>query len=809
MIRENIDKGWKFAKGTYSVYNLLIPNNNLVNLPHDFTIQSEVDPQAPGGKEAGFYKGGIGNYTKSLFIPNEWEGKRILIEFDGSFMNTEVSLNGHLVTMHPYGYTPFHADITPYVNYGRDNRLLVVVNNSAPETGRWYSGSGIYRHVDLLTASKVHLAPWSTFMHTDRVEDGTAYLTAEVTVENHSDTEVRERITITMAKEHSKETAGLGYVFVTVPAHSKATGKVAMVVKNAMIWDLNSPILYNVTAQLGKEEIIDCDNTLFGIRTISVDRECGFKLNGRSLKLKGGCVHHDNGILGATSFYDSEYRKMKLHKENGFNAIRLAHNPPSRDLLEACDRLGLLVINEAFDVWRMQKNMNDYHLYFDAWWKKDMEAFMTRDRNHPCIIMWSTGNEITERHGLGEGYQLAAELASYARSLDSTRLITNALPVPFNGMNDDDMMNIFAEWAKIKSTDSVQNLGTEFSNAVLSERSEQFVAPLDVVGYNYMEYRYERDGIEYPNRIICGTESYPKNIDIVWQEVMKYNYVIGDFTWTSYDYIGEAGLGIAHYTEENLQTNPMQGPPVQYPWRLAYGADFDLCGFDRVQLHFRKIVWGSDETYIAVHNPANANKKEFIGRWGWTESYNVWTFDGYENKPTKVDVFSAADEVELLINSISVGRKPAGKENRYKAQFEVVYEPGRLVAVSYKNGNEISRQELVTVGRASGVKITLEQEKAISNGHSLIYALVEIVDNDGRRVPFGDWKAKAEVIGAGDLAAFGTGRPVTEENYTKGEFTSFEGRYQAVIRSGYEPGEVVLKVLVEGLGEAQAVINVI
>lgn len=325
-----------------------------------------------------------------------------------------------------------------------------------------------------------------------------------------------------------------------------------------------------------------------------------------------------------------------------------------------------------------------------------------------------------------------------------------------------------------------------------------------------MENRYEDDGKAYPNRIICGTESYPENIDIIWEEVEKHSFVIGDFTWTSYDYIGEAGIGNTVYAdpEEDLSSNPFQGPQPEYPWRLAFDADFDLCGEERIQLHFRKIVWGSDETYIGVHNPANWGKKEYKGRWGWTESYNEWTFDGYQGKPTYVDVFSAADEVELLINGKSIGKKPAGKINRFKATFQVTYEPGSLLAISYKDGVEISRQELATVGKAANLKITLEKSNLQADGQGLAYALVEVVDEEGRRVPFGDYKVKAEVSGAGTLAAFGTGRPVTEENYTTGEFSSYLGRLQAIVRADYEAGEAVLKVSADGLGETSATVSI-
>jgi beta-galactosidase len=813
MKRMNIDKDWNFVPRGYSFYSLMMPQKEeAINLPHDFTIGTDVSPAASGGSAGGYYEGGIGCYTKYLDIPADWKDRRILLEIDGSYMNAEVRLNGNFIALHPYGYTPFHTDLTPFVKYGGKNRLVITVNNSAPKTGRWYTGSGVYRSVDLLTAPKVHLPPWSIFAYTERIEDGTAYIAVEVSVENHTDTDRTEHIQVMLTKEGCETPVTAGEIIVHVPAMDTQTGKVRLVVENAAIWDLDDPQLYTVKAELING---DSDTALFGIRTITVDTKNGLKLNGRMVKIKGGCLHSDNGILGAASYYDSEYRRLELLKRNGYNGIRCAHNPPSRDMLEACDRLGLLVLDEAFDMWQMSDNQNDYHIFFEAWWKRDMELFIKRDRNHPCVFMWSIGNEIQERNGLSNGYRLAAELASYARSLDPTRLINSALCANFNGLNDDDMvlmMKSMQEKFTQGGTDGgVQNLNTPFSDKVWGPYNAPFAANLDVAGYNYVDHRYEDDGKAFPNRIICGTESYPKQIDVIWEKVMRLPYVIGDFTWTCWDYIGEAGLGQAAYLddEELKKCNPMQGYPVYYPWRTAFSGDFDLCGFERPQLHLRKIVWGSDETYLVAQIPANMNKHEVLSRWGWSEAYPEWTFEGWEGKPTKVDVFSAAEEVELFLNGKSLGRKPAGKANRYKARFELVYEPGTLRAVSLNNNREVSDMEIRTAGKAAGIRITPEKTAIKADGKSLCYAVVEIVDEAGRRVSFDDRKAHAAVSGAGTLAAFGTGRPVTEENYTKGEFTSYLGRLLAIVRSGYEGGEAVLKVTVDGLMEAETVIKVI
>ena len=816
MKRMNIDRGW-YLDTKQSGFNDFtnVRNMRQVDLPYDLMLESEVSPDVEGGRASGYYKGGLAYYTKFITIPEELKDQRILVEIDGSYMNTEVYCDGNFVKRHPYGYTPFHADITPYVKFGRETRLQVIVNNPFSFTSRWYTGTGIYRHVDILTAPYVHLSPWPIFAHTDRVDGGTAYITVEVTAENHTAKPGVWHIDVELCTEDEGTVAATGRMAVQIPAMGKRTGRVGIVVEDARLWDIDHPNLYRVKAVLREfsetrddAQVIDAAETLFGIRTISVDTKNGFMLNGRPLKLKGGCVHHTNGILGATSLYDCEYRRVKLHKDNGFNAIRCAHNPPSRDFLEACDRLGIMVIDEAFDMFRMSGNPNDYHAYFETHWKYDLEQFITRDRNHPCIIMWSALNEVQERFGLSDGYAVCADIADYIRKLDSTRPVTGAVCIPFNGLADDDAAKLYKSWEEMdelkkQGNATLQNAYVPFGDKIWGSRTEPFVAPLDVVGYNYLDYRYKSDHELYPNRIIVGTESFPKDIAATWKRVEECPHVIGDFTWTSMDYIGEAGIGMTVYVPQTDSTSKL--PPAEFPWRTAHCGDLDLCGHGRAQLYLRRIVWGSDETYIFVHNPANYDKKEIMSQWGFPDGASEWTWRGYEGAPARVDVYSAGHEVELIINGSSCGRKPAGKENGFTASFDVKYEPGTIKAISYdSNGNVVSEYELATAGEPVKLVIEAERSEAPADGQSLVYADVIVVDSEGRRVPFDDRLIKAEVTGAGQLLAFGSARPITAENYTKGEFTSYLGRCQAIIRTGYEPGKLVLRVSADGLGEAVA-----
>lgn len=803
--RINIDRGWSFSMGKPRWFLNEVPKTRIVDLPHDFTISTETYPEAPSGASSGYYNGDIGNYTKTLEIPAEWEGKKVFVEFDGVYKDATVSFGGHVAAEHPYGYTPFHADLSSLIQPGKSGDLSVVVNNSAQPNSRWYSGSGIYRHVDLLVGEPIHIAPWGIFAYTERVADGTAYIAVEITVKNDTTKAENVRVSAEMAGVSAKRA-------LHIEAGASSVARLKLIVPEVKLWDIDSPNLYTVSAaveDLGGN-VLDTDTTEFGVRTISVDVKNGFLLNGRTIKLKGGCVHHDNGMLGAASFYDSEYRKFSLMKKGGFNAIRCAHNPPSRDMLKVCDELGMLVMDEAFDMWKMEKTAHDYHLHFNDWWKRDMDAFITRDRNHPCIIMWSTGNEIVERGGLSGGYELSRQLADHVRSLDPTRPVTNAVCSMWSGLTPEETEKLREERKKAAENGGTQNMSTPYMDEIWGKYTEAFAAPLDVMGYNYLDARYAADGERYPDRVICGTESFPLDIDIIWHEVKRLPYVIGDFTWTGFDYLGEAGIGKADYTEPGSPADANAGAShvSAYPWRLANDSDFDICGFERPQLHYRRIVWGSGETFIAARDPKNYGKIEHVSRWGWPICENHWNWDGCEGRMTTVDVYSAAEEVELLFNGKSVGKAPAGESNRFIAKFDLPYQPGTLTAVSYTGGKEVSRDEIKTAGKPAALKISSDVASLKADGQSLAFVVAELVDESGQRVPNAEALCTASVEGEGSLAAFGIARPATTENYTKASFTAYEGRVMAIVRAGWQSGSVKVCISAEGVGSACAELEV-
>lgn len=845
MKRTNIDRKWEFMLGEPSNIPGMPRQTRQVNLPHDFMIESDVKADSVNGANTGHYSGGTATYTKYIDAPKDWEEKRVLVSFDGAFRDVTVILNGHIMGRHHYGYTPFCVDLTSRIKLGNRNRLAVIVSNDAEPNSRWYPGAGLYRHVHLLTAPKLHIAPEGIFAYTSHIVGEDAFVTAETTVENHTAEERDIWVNLAFRKslvgcpsceksvrgtlscgEETGDIVAKGAVKVHVQAFGSAVARTQIMVENAEIWDIDHPNLYRITAQLvtarptdHAEEmcVMDTEETIFGIRTMSVDAKNGFMLNGRTVKLKGGCIHHDNGILGAASYKDSEYRKVKLHKENGFNALRFAHNPVSKEMLEACDRVGMIVIDEAFDTWNMPKNRHDFCRHFEAEWQEELKNFILRDRNHPCVAFWSIGNELPEQGGLSDGYQTSAKLAEFVRTLDHTRFVCGALCSFFSGLDDEDTGKFWASLQEevMKNGGSLSNLDGKFGREIWNDYTESFVAPWDMVGYNYLNYHYGEAAELFPNRVICCTESKPRELEEYWADVEKYPFVIGDFEWTSHDYIGEAGIGKRVYAEPGQEASAMQALHFAgYPWRTAQCGDFDLCGFEKPQLAYRRIIWGSKETYIACHNPAVYDKAEILDRYGWADCANSWTWDVKTGSNVLVEVYSSAEEVELLLNGVSVGKAGAGKENHYKAAFDLTYEPGTLEAISYTDGQEVSRDRVISAGAPAGIRIrtektALHQEILPVDGQSLCFAVVEVVDADGNPVPYVEREAAAGVEGAAVLAAFGTGRTVTEENYTAGKTVAYQGKILAVVRAGYEPGEAVLKVKMEGFAEAELKLDVV
>lgn len=860
-----IDRDWTFRRGLMDSLGAMKADPGVVvNLPHDGMIGTAVSPNAPAKSDMGYFTGDLSNYTKFVFLPKEWEGECVGLQIDGAMLNATVEVNGYKAGVQHYGYAPFYVDLSDLVAFGEENRITIHVNASMQPNSRWYTGSGLYRGVKLLHGPKVHLVPDGVFVHTKEVADGCAFLEALIDVQNDTGENRLVEVEVTLSeeistgngaalpKEQGKAVACTKRV-IQVNSREAETARMAITLKNPKLWDADEPNLYKVkvrTTDLGvyrthfiKNKVQDpmadgeaeqgncgCScvgdeaEVLFGVRTITVDAERGLRINGKTVKLKGGCLHHDNGLLGAVSLYESEARKVKKLKEVGFNAIRTAHNPPSAALIEACDRLGMYVFDEAFDAWGIAKRGGDYSQFFADCWERDLTAFVRRDRVHPCVILWSTGNEIPERGGLNNGYSLATRLAETIHGLDGSRPVSNGICSLWSGLDD-----YLAD-----GQNQAQNAADESSQVSWEKVTEPFTNGMDVVGYNYMEDLYERDHEMFPERVILGSENFPKEIGFRWPLVEKLPYVIGEFTWTAWDYLGEAGIGKAAYFRQDdpfvergsWALMPPEGSP--YPWRLANDADFDITGQVLAQGAYRSVVWGNQQTFLYSYHPDAFGKVELITLWGFPAVIPSWNFAGYEGKPVELMVFSNAQEVELFVNGRSLGKKAVSKERPMpgSVRFETVYEPGKVEAISYVDGMEVSRAALETTGKPVSLRLLPEKTKLCADGHDLAYVGVEILDEQGRVVP--DAKVSLEAVllcdkaqgidgASGDhasenvensgaklkkcgwLAAFGTANPVTDEDYTDQRTVSYRGRAMAILRAGYGAGKMVLTVSGEGL----------
>ena len=828
-----INRGWHFGLGMVDWGKRMRGDygDRVVDLPHDYMIEGDVYAEAPSGGASGYYNAGVAHYVKELDIPAEWAGERIALRLDGAMMNATVDVNGSLAGLQHYGYAPFELDITRLVYPGQLNRIFITVNPSMQPNSRWYSGAGLFRGVELAHMPRLHVAFGGLSGYTKKIEyaaDGapeTAYLQVAAEIRNEWAENRLAEVTFALIDDATGETVKTSKALTQVQPLSVGTAHMTLTVDAPKLWDAETPNLYRLSATVRdagtyRTHIIPCEqptedaeSVLFGIRTVEADVKHGLRINGKTVKLKGGCLHHDNGPIGAVSLYDAEARKVKKLKEVGFNAIRTTHNPPSAALIEACDRLGLYVFDEAFDVWGMGKQPGDYNQYFATDWEKDLTAFVKRDRCHPSVILWSTGNEITERAGLTDGYVWATRLAETFRKLDPSRPISNGICSFWNGLDDFLIVEQLRRW-KESAAGGMQNADIGGKKDLLWEQyTEAFSNGLDVVGYNYLENKYEQDHEMFPERVMLGSENYPKDIGVHWPMIERTPWVIGDFTWTAWDYIGEAGIGKATFYEPGDPNigNPW-GAPSPFPWRTANDADFDVTGNIRPQGVYRRIVWGSNETALFCYDPAVTGRVETLSKWGFPGVWPCWNWPGMEGKAVDIAVFSSAEEVELLVNGESLGRKRAGEALVHDMPltflFREEYRPGTVEAISYIGGKAISRATLKTAGRPAAIRLRAESDGLTADGESLCYVHAELVDADGLVVPDADMPMMAKADGAATLLGFGSGNPITDENYAKGRFTSWQGRVLAVLRAGHAAGEVRLTVSAEGLGEAELCLQV-
>ena len=826
-----IHQGWHFGFGLTDHTRRLTgaTKERVVDLPHDYMIEGDVYADAPSKQASGYYNAGVAHYWRTIDIPADWAGERVALRLDGAMMNATVEVNGAKAALHHCGYTPFEADITQLVYPGEANSVVITVNPSMQPNSRWYTGAGLLRGVALVHMPKLHMAFGGLSGYTRKIEyapDGsaeTAYLTVSAEINNEYAENRLAEVTFTLTDDATGKAVRTSKTLVQVPPMAAATAYMTLTVDAPKLWSAGSPQLYRLAARATdagtyKTRILpaeaptaDEESALFGIRTVEADVKHGLRINGKTVKLKGGCLHHDNGVIGAVSLYDAEAWKVRKLKSVGFNAIRTTHNPPSAALIEACDRLGMYVFDEAFDAWGMGKQPGDYNQFFESDWQADLSAFVRRDRCHPSVILWSTGNEITERAGLNDGYVWATRLAEAIRALDPSRPVSNAICSFWNGLDDVMMKDQLRKWREA-AEGTLQNADMAGSADLTWEvYTEAFANGLDVVGYNYYEEKYGQDHRLFPERVMLGSENYPVQIGAHWPMIERTPWVIGEFTWTAWDYIGEAGIGKATFYDQG-DPNAKDGASPwlggsPFPWRTANDADFDITGAIRPQGVYRRIVWGSPETAAFSYDPDNFGKLEVLTPWGFPGVFDRWTWRGREGRPVDVLVFSAAEEVALRINGEDVGRLRAGEAQVHDMPmtflFHTAYAPGTLEAVSYSGGKEVSRTALTTAGAPAKLRLTCETGPMRADADALAYVRAQLLDAHDVPVPDADVRLRAEVTGPARLLGFGSGNPVTDENYTRGECTAHRGMALAVLRADPHPGAAKLTVTAEGIGSAE------
>lgn len=741
-----------------------------LDLPHDWSIEGKPDSLNPTGNDGGYFPAGTGWYRKKFIIPAAWKGKQVSIYFEGIYMNSEVFINGKSLGIHPYGYTSFYYDLTPHLDYAKENIISVRVDNSKQKNCRWYSGSGIYRHVWLFVTNPIHIDHWGVTITTPEISKEKATVQVKTLVKNKTNLPQSILLSTQLTDKNSKN-AGSHELRVELPANGVKEVIQNIKVNNPRLWSPGTPDMYRAQVKLIKNAAaIDLTSNPFGIRSIAYNTENGFLLNGKKVILNGGCVHHDNGCLGAAAYDRAETRKVELLKSAGFNAVRTSHNPPSEAFLDACDRLGLLVIDESFDGWRENKTRYDYATIFDDWWQRDIEAMVLRDRNHPSIIIWSTGNEIIERKK-PEAITTADMLAKHIRKLDPTRPVTSA------------MTTWDKEW----------------------EIFDTLFARHDIGGYNYQLHRAESDHKRVPSRIIVQTESYPNDAFANWKLIQDNSYIIGDFVWTAMDYLGESAIGRYYYPGE---PDGEHWEKNFYPWHGAYCGDIDLTGWRKPISHYRDMLYNdTKKLYMAVKEPNPANGKIKVTLWAVWPTWESWTWPLHEGKDIQVEVYSKYPVVRLYLNNKLIGEQPATKEQKFTATFTLPYSPGLLKAVGVKDNREQESAILKTAGKAARIKLTEDRAKILANGQDLSFVTVEITDENGIIQPGAENQLSFTVKGPGVIAGVDNANLKDTDLYVSDKRKAWKGRALVVIKSTQKAGKIELLVKSPGLPDATLTIN--
>lgn len=803
---EPFNQGWGVRPKTSAFFDLAGGTSYTpVRLPHDAMIGRERRAGLPSGAMNGFFPGGDEEYLKEFEVPEEWRERRVYLEFEGVYRDAHVYVNGALAAHHPYGYTGFVVRLDPFLRYGSGN--TVRVDCTANEDSRWYSGQGIYRPVHLYVGHLVHLGVETLRVTTPEIDEEGAVVEVEESVENESAVTRTLRVE-TRILDAEGNLVGSDSVPLTVFPGATATTRRRLYLSAARRWDVDDPYLYSAhvvvrSSESGEE--IDRSESTFGVRRLQLDPRHGLRINGRTVKLRGACVHHDNGPIGAATIGRAEERRVELLKAAGFNALRSAHNPMSKAMLAACDRLGMFVLDEAFDVWTSGKARFDHAREFPAWWEDGVRAMVRKDYNHPSVVMYSIGNEIPET-GSALDARWGRGLAETVRALDPHRYTVNCvnglLSVigelgGFGGLTGEGGLNDFL--------DSMDHVTARIMTSdLVTDRTEEAFGQVDIAGYNYAESRYEMDRDRFPHRVVVGSETNRVDIAGHWDLVTRLPNVIGDFCWTGWDYLGEVGIGRFDLAEADEATGGFMGP---FPYLTAAGGDLDITGDRLPASYYRETVFGlRDQPYVAVHRPSRFADEEKASTWGWPDALASWTWEGDEGKPIRIDVYSNADEIELLLDGRSIGISPVGATRAFVARFETVYEPGTLTAIARTSGEETGRTELVTAAGPPLLRVESDAQVIGMSDEDLAFVRIDLVDHAGTLNTAQVRRIRVAVDGPGVLQGLGSGNPRPDEPLVADERSTYNGRLLAVVRPT-GAGRITLTATADGCEPARVEIT--
>jgi len=767
-IRGNFDFDWKFIlndslEAAAPVYSESKWEN--VQLPHDWSIKLTLNEK--NGASMGFLPGGIGWYRKAFNVPAEYKNRKVAILFDGVYHQADVYINGKHLGFHPYGYIGFEYDLTPYLNFGGLNLMVVKVDHQKSPSSRWYSGSGIYRHAWLVVTNPIHVATWGTFISTPIVSVNEATVNIETSIVNS--TTKAEQITLqNKIVDAQGNVVASSKTQMTAEANSPSVCSQTISLKKPEIWSIDHPYLYRMeTAVIANGKQIDSYSSSFGVRSLKFDADKGFFLNGENVKLKGMNLHPDAGSLG-TAVPDRSYlRRLKILKEYGCNAIRCSHNPPSPEFLDMCDSLGFVVIDEIFDKWKGINEPSGYYAkYFDEWWQKDLNAMILRDRNHPSVIMWSLGNETTEQNDTtGVGTARVKMLQDYAHKIDPTRK-TTAVIAP-------------------------ADVSKRYYN------HNGFNEVLDIVGYNYQEPWLQDDKKQFPNRIMFVAEAFPyysgRNNSIrdykpinPWYTVANNDFIFGQFIWAGVDYLGESSGW------------PSAGWPT---------CPFDVCMFEKPRAAFHRSVWNSTPMVRIAVVDQSLDIDPGKDHWSRPNLADHWTFPQYKGHIIEVETTTNCEAVELWVNQRQMGIRKTADYTNNTIVWHVPYSEGRIWAKAYNAGKEVAQFELKTAGKAAKISLVADRETIAADGQDLSHIAIQLLDEKGVVVPNADSPIEVEVLGNGILKGLDNGDLRKEGTFAGNTLKTYFGKALATVQSLRSSGDITVRVKASGLPESTLVIK--